>query len=252
LKGKLLIATIAIFALGAFVYTRQSKADITSVSAANSIREQQIAEAQTRLNGIKDKGSQEYKEAKEQYCQLTSRPEAERKDAVANVREFLHATYPLWSREFTVDFDCGRGNYEYYQSENWQFIIDPKTNHLVEMGEASRSWDRNIDGSIAWQNQAPEYDYTNLYNAEEAGKVAEKFITDHPQIFGVDVSKMTREYEGTKDGGDGITPGGKVNYFYNWTAKDATGNVTALVRVTITRGGQIVVYDNDTYDMAKN
>ena len=65
-------------------------------------------------------------------------------------------------------------------------------------------------------------------------------------------AQMTREYEGMKDGGDGITPGNKVNYFFIWRKKDSTGKTTELVNVTITRGGQVVVFDNDTYDLKKN
>lgn len=252
MKTKLiLIGAITVITLGAFAYIQQSKAE-SSITATENTKAQQIAEAEARLDSIKDKESQKYKEAKQQFCDLKARTETERAQAIANVKELVRATYPTSSKDYPVIFDCGRGSYEYYQSANWQFIIDPLTNQLIEMGEASRSWDRNTDGTIAWQGQAPEYDYTNRYNAEQAGEVAEKFIAQHQGVFGVDLTKMTRQYEGTKDGGDGITPGDKVNYFYTWRNKDANGKTTELAAVTITRGGQIVVFDNDTYDLKKN
>ena len=245
MKGKLiLIGAIAVIALGVFAFTQKDKAN-EAVAAAEDTKTQQIAEAEARLNSITDKASQEYKDAKQEFCALRSRPAAEREQAVANVREFLGMP--------TVDvtFDCGRGSLEYYQAAKWQFIVDPTNNHIIEVGEAPRSWGDKEDGT-RWFDQAPEYDYTPRYNAEEAATVAEKFIADHKAILGVDVSKMTRQYEGTKDGGDGITPGEKVNYFFTWRTKDANGKTTELVAVTITRGGQIVVFDNDTYDLRKN
>lgn len=245
MKAKLiLVGAIAVIALAAFAYTSQGKAE-NSVKADEDTKAQQIAELDAKLASIKDKESQEYKETKQQFCELRSRPAAERMQAIANVREFLGKP------EVEVTFDCGRGNFEYYTAAKWQFIIDPAHNNIVEMGEAQRSWGTNPDGT-RWFDQAPEYDYTARYNVEEAGNVAEKFIKDHQAILGVDISKMTRQYEGTKDGGDGITPGDKVNYFFTWRTKDGNGKTTELVAVTITRGGQIVVFDNDTYDLAKN
>lgn len=246
----IIIGAMSVVALGAFAYTSQGKAE-TNVVAAEDIKAQQIAEAEAKLNSIKDKESQEYRDAKEQFCELRTRPETERAQAVANVKEFVRAIYPSSSKDYPVAFDCGRGSFEYYESAKWQFIVDPTNNHIVEMGEAPRSWGDGENGT-RWFDQAPEYDYTPRYNAEEAGDVAERFINDHKAILGVDISRMTRQYEGTKDGGDGITPGDKVNYFYTWRTKDANGKTTELVAVTITRGGQIVVYDNDTYDLIKN
>lgn len=246
MKAKqILMGAVIVLALGAFVYNYRANQTKANIAAAEDTKAQQIADAEARLNSIKDKESQEYKDAKEQFCELRARPAAEREQAVANVREFLGMPTA------DVTFDCGRGNLEYYEVAKWQFIVDPINNHIIEMGEAQRSWGDNADGS-RWFDEAPEYDYTNRYGAEEAGKVAEKFIADHQGIFGVDITRMTREYQGTKDGGDGITPGDKVNYFYNWRVKDENGKTTELVSVTITRGGQIVVYDNDTYDLAKN
>lgn len=239
-------ATVAL-ALGAFAYNYQaSKAKESAVAvAAEDTQAQLIAQTEANLASIEDKDSQEYKDAKEQYCLLKSRPATEREQAVANVKEFLGMP------EVEVKFTCGRGNYEYYEADRWAFTIDPETNYIIEKTEAERRWGENADGTH-WFEEAPEYDYTPRYSAEEAGEVAEKFIADHKNIFGVDITSMTKEYQGMKDGGDGITPGKLVNYFYAWRTKDKNGKTTALINVTITSGGQIVVYDNDTYDLAKN
>jgi hypothetical protein len=233
MKAKLiLVGAIAVIAMAAFAYTSQGKAETSAKADA-----QQIAELDAKLASIKDKKSQEYKETKAQFCELRSRPAAEREQAVANIREFLGKP------NVEAIFDCGRGNLEYYDTAGWTFIIDPAHNNIIEMGQAQT---REKDDPRA------EYDYTPRYNAEEAGDVAEQFITAHQSILAVDVTKMTRQYEGTKDGGDGVHPGQLVNYFYTWRTKDVNGKTTELVAVTITRGGQIVVFDNDTYDLAKN
>ena len=53
---------------------------------------------------------------------------------------------------------------------------------------------------------------------------------------------MTYEFEGTKPG----------NFFLKWKTVDENGKTKELVSITITNGGQVIVYDNDTYDLAKN
>lgn len=237
MKAKLiLVGAIAVIALTAFAYTSQGKTE-TSVTAAEDTKAQQIAELQTKMDSIKDQESQEFKEVKQQFCALRSRPAAEREQAIANVREFLGKPTT------EVKFDCGRGNFEYYEAAGWSFIVDPAHNNIVEMGETQHT---KID------DPKPEYDYTPRYNAEEAGKVAEQFMIAHQGILGIDITKMTKEYEGMKDGGDGVHPGQLINYFFKWVTKDENGKTKELVVVTITRGGQIVVFDNDTYDLRKN
>ena len=101
---------------------------------------------------------------------------------------------------------------------------------------------KDEDGT-RWFDPMPEYDYTPRYTTPEAIRpVAEKFLTDHKDIFGIDITKMTYEFEGTKPG----------NFFLKWKTVDENGKTKELVSVTITTGGQVIVYDNDTYDLAKN
>jgi len=236
MKGKIiLIGAMAIIALGVFAYTQQGKAE-TSVTATEDTKAQQIAEAEARLNSFKDKGSQEYKEAMQQFCALRSRPAKEREQAVANVREFLGMP------DVDVEFTCGRGNAEYYEAARFLISIDPKTNYIIEVGEAERRWGTKEDGT-RWNDPMPEYDYSGRYSTPEAIRpVAEKFLTDHKDIFGIDITKMTYEFQGTKPG----------NFFLKWKIVDGSGKTTELVSITITNGGQVIVYDNDTYDLARN
>ena len=230
----LLLAVICVFVV--VLTPRFLNQPKVSQSIQTGDKAQQIAEAEAKLASIKDKDSQEYKEAKQQYCLLKSRPAAEREKAVANVREFLGMP------TVDVEFDCGRGNYEYYTAASWSIMIDPKTNYIVETGEAERRWGTKEDGT-RWFDPTPEYDYTPRYTTPEAIRpVAEKFLIDHKDIFGIDITKMTYEFEGTKPG----------NFFLKWKTVDENGKTKELVSVTITTGGQVIVYDNDTYDLAKN
>lgn len=199
-------------------------------------KDKEIARLEAVMMEIKDKDSQEYKEARQKYCLLKSRPAAEREQAVANVKEFLGMP------DVPVDFTCGRGDWEYYTAARFAFTVDPKTNYIIEVGEAERRWGTREDGT-RWFDPMPEYDYSGRYTTPEAIRpVAEKFLTDHKDIFGIDITKMTYEFEGTKPG----------NFFLKWKTVDESGKTKELVNVTITNGGQIIVYDNDTYDLAKN
>lgn len=236
-----LLFGIIFIAIGVIIYNRQNA--FHKVQVIKDIKTKQIAALEVKMASIQNKESREYMDVRKQYCLLNARPETERAKAVTNIQEFVHAIYPTSSKIFDVQFDCSRGTSEFYESEGWQFIIDGSTNHIIEMGEAQIRGKNNI---------RPHYDYTNLYDKEQAGEIAEKFLVDHKGIFGVDVSHLTREYVGMKDGGDGINPGQFVNYFYKWTEKDKNNKSRNLVNVTITRGGQIVVFDNDAYDIQKN
>lgn len=231
------ILILAIIAILAVVLAPRliSQSKIIQTLQTNA-KDKEIARLEAVMMEIKDKDSQEYKEAKQQYCLLKSRPAVEREKAVANVREFLGMP------DVPVDFTCGRGNIEYYEAARFAISIDPKTNYIIEVGEAERRWGTKEDGT-RWFDPMPEYDYSGRYTTPAAiHPVAERFLTDHRDIFGIDITKMTYEFEGTKPG----------NFFLKWKTVDENGKTKELVSVTITNGGQIIVYDNDTYDMVKN
>lgn len=234
MKAKLiLIGVIAVIALGALAYIRQGKVNDSVV--VENMKAKEIAELEAVMASNLNKDSQEYKEAKQKYCLLKSRPAAEREQAVANVREFLGMP------DVDVEFTCGRGNTEYYEAARFALSVDPKTNYIIEVGEAERRWGTKEDGT-RWFDPMPEYDYSGRYSqSEEVRKVAEKFLINHKGIFGIDITKMTYEFEGTKPG----------NFFLKWKTVDENGKTKELVNVTITNGGQVIVYDNDTYDLDK-
>jgi len=231
------ILILAIIAIVAVVLTPRlvSQSKIVQTLQTNA-KDKELVRLEAVMMEIKNKDSQEYKEARQKYCLLKSRPAAEREQAVANVKEFLGMP------DVPVDFTCGRGNTEYYKAARFALSVDPKTNYIIEVGEAERRWGTREDGT-RWFDPMPEYDYSGRYNTPEAIRpVAEKFLTDHKDIFGIDITKMTYEFEGTKPG----------NFFLKWKTIDKNGKTKELVSVTVTNGGQIIVYDNDTYDLAKN
>lgn len=201
---------------------------------------QQLADALTNDPKYRDKESQAYKEARQRFCLLSARPVEQREKAVANIREFLGKP------TIGVDFICssfeGSGyttpKTEFYNAALFGFSIDPKTNYIVgvrtEAWEGSR-WGTNEDGT-RWFDPQPEYDYTPRYTQAEAQKVAEKFITDHQSILGVDLIQMTLDPEMV---GKKPAEGNGANYFFGWR------NSKGTVSVTITSGGQIIVYLNE-------
>ncbi len=252
-------------------------------SLQNSAKDKQVADLLATMAKNPNKESQEYKGLRQKFCLLTARPEKERGKAVANIKEFLHGIYPTVSKEFEVEFLCSRfagkpdgsgsdynnPSVEQYEAANFSFDIDSKTNYIVGVGEAERT--QRTD-------PMPEDDYTPRYSEpEKLRQIAEKFLTEHQDIFGVDITKMTYTFEGTKPG----------NFFMNW--KDTKhpytkevevcgnlgeGSVDATyegayqkadgtwcvkrqsshdpeVDITITTGGQIIVYRNNILDLPK-
>lgn len=196
---------------------------------------QQLADALANDPKYRDKESQAYKEARQRFCLLSARSVEQREKAVANIREFLSKP------TVGVDFICSKfegSDYtkpkiEYYNAALFGFTVDPKTNYIVEVRteawEGSR-WGTNEDGS-RWFDPQPEIDYAPRYTQAQAREVAEKFIADHKNILGIDLANMTLDPErvGTKPG----------NYFFGWR------NAEGSVNITITSGGQIIVYSNE-------
>ena len=236
------VLLLVIVALLAIVLTprliNQSKITPTLSADTKTTRIAQLVEA---MNTNKDAESQAHKDAYKEYCQLTARPEDQRAKAVASIREFLG------DQTATVDFICStfegtdynNPKNEHYNAKLQGFTIDPKTNYIVslraEAFEGSR-WGTNPDGS-RWFDPQVEYDYTPRYTQAQAQEVAEKFIEDHKNILGVDLTslKLDPKMMGMKDGG-----GSKINYFFGW--RNGKGGSLSL---TITNGGQVIVYSNE-------
>jgi len=247
-------------------------------SFQNSAKAQKIAELQARMAQIVNKEDEEYKAVRQEFCDLSARPEAERAKAVANIREFLHGIYPAVSKEFEPVFLCSRFNgkpdesgtdynnsaSEFYEAENHSFEVDPKTNYIIGVGDAER---------IKRTDPLPNYDYSGRYSTpEELKQVAERFLIDHKDILGVDIAKMTYKFEGTKPGNffmfwedknvsvtkehevcgdvDKQWEGAYQNTQGVWCIKMKSTNYQRI-DITITNGGQIIIYRNNINDLDK-
>jgi len=241
---------------------------------------QRIAKLNATMTKNPNKDSQQYKQARQEFCLLTARSSEDREKAVTNIQKFLGKP------DVPVNFVCSRFNSlpddkgtdyfspasEYYEAMGFSFTVDPNTNYIVEVGEATRRWGYNDDGT-RWSDPMPEYDYTARYTtAQEIRPVAEKFMRDNQDILGVDITQMTYEFEGTKPG----------NFFVRWidykhpytkeyemcgdvdrslegAYKQENGAWCApikethypLVSLTITQGGQVIVYNNDGWEIEK-
>jgi len=280
----LILAVVAILAVViAPRLISQSKVVQTLKSSA---KDKEVTELLATMTNNPNKDSQEYKETRQKFCLLTARPEAQRAKAVANIREFLHGIYPEVSKEFDPEFLCSKFNgkpddsgtdynspaTEFYEAENHSFEVDPKTNYILGFGEAERRWGYNEDGT-RWHDPIPEYDYSGIYSKpEELRQVAERFLTEHKDILGIDLTKMTYQFEGTKPG----------NFFMHWEDKSVSvtkehevcgdvdkeregayqdANGTWCIKqkstnyqridITITNGGQIIIYRNNINDLDK-
>lgn len=247
-------------------------------SLQNNAKDQQITKLLDAMNANPNKESEEYKTLRKQFCLLTARPESERAKAINNIREFLHGVYPTVSKEFEPEFLCSRFNgkpddsgtdynnpaVEFYEAENHSFEIDPKTNHIIGVGDAERT--KRTD-------PLPNYDYSGRYNTpEELRQVAKKFLIDHKGILGIDITKMTYKFEGTKPGNffmfwedknvsvtkehevcgdvDQKREGAYKNAQGVWCIKMKSTNYQR-VDITITNGGQIIIYRNNINDLDK-
>ncbi len=249
-------------------------------SVQQSAKDKEVSGLLATMSENPNKDSQEYKEAYERFCLLTSRPDAEREKAITNIRQFLGMP------DIPVEFLCSRFNgkpddsgtdynnpaSETYEAARFSFIVDPKTNYIVEIGEAERRWGTKADGS-RWFENMPEYDNTPTYTTPEAIKpVAEAFMVKNKDIFGVDIIKMTYQFEGRKVG----------NFFIKWIDKNKphtsenvecgdvdqkregayqndqgvwclkhTSTIYPTVNLTIMQSGQVAVYDNDGWEIEK-
>jgi len=241
---------------------------------------QRITELNATMTKNPNKDSQEYKAARQEFCLLTARPAGDREMAVANIQKFLgKPDVPvefLCSRLDSLPNDTGTDYNspasEHYEAARFSFTVDPNTNYIVEVGQGESRWGYNDDGS-RWFDPLPEYDHTARYTSpEEIKPVAEQFMKNHEDILGVDISQMTYEYRGTKPG----------NYFVQWVdyehpfteEYEQCGDVDRdlegvyqkengawcapikntrypTVSLTITQGGQVIIYDNDGWEIEK-
>lgn len=206
--------------------------------------QQELTQLLSNDPSYRDKDTQKYKQTQQEWCSVSARPPEEQEKAVAAIRDFMDRP------DADVEYECVVRNpnkpdeepiIETYTLDFDRFIIDIKTNQVIEMAAIEGTWGENKDGS-RWSSPEKEYDYTPRYTQLEAEKRAREFITDHQTALGeVDIDKLTLTREINKD------ESGNINYFFIWKGdlrEENDETFTPQLTLTMTQGGQIVHFSN--------
>ncbi|MCB9823465.1 hypothetical protein H6802_00685 [Candidatus Nomurabacteria bacterium] len=216
-----LLLTVIVFGLNVV----RSKYQSFQAQQVEDQKIQEIKEITEKLSTnpkYRDHTAQATKELKEKLCSLTARPVDEREKAIASIREFLEMP------TVEVEYECSNAFYsleedkfvpakgETYTVGLTYFIVDPETNHVLQVEETPGTWGYRTDGS-RWFSEGKEYDYSANYSQEEVEQIAKAFIAKHSSSIGnIDLSKLALE-TGKKDGGND-----RVNYFFIWRGEAQT------------------------------
>jgi len=211
----ILLLMVAVFGLNVV----RSKYQSFKVQQTEDQRIQEIKDITEKLSTdskYRDHTAQATKELREKLCSLTARPVEEREKAITAIRDFLEMPTA------EVEYECSNAFYnleedkfipakgETYTVGLTYFIVDPETNHVLQVEETPGTWGYKTDGS-RWFSEGKEYDYSANYSQEEVEQIARGFIAKHSSAIGdIDLSKLTLE-TGKKDGGNS-----RVNYFFIW------------------------------------
>lgn len=208
------------------------------LEALVNLRNQLQQELVNLLNSdpsYRDKETQKYKQTQQEWCSVSARAPEEQEKAVAAIRDFLDRP------DAEVEYECVVRNpnkpdekplIETYTVDFDLFIVDIKTNRVIEMSPKQGTWGENKDGS-RWASPEKEYDYTSRYTQIEAEELARDFITNHEKAIGkINLDNFKLE-AGIKD-----ENADKVNYFFIW--KGEKQKITA----TYTQGGQLINFSN--------
>lgn len=182
------------------------------ISLRNALQ-QELTNLLTTDPSYRDKNSQKYKQAQQEWCSVSARPAEEQEKAVTAVREFLERP------DANVTYECIRNpnenedeqpRVESYIVDFDRFIIDTETNLIVEVSPKEGNWGTNKDGS-KWFSPQKDYDYTPRYTLAEAEVLAREFIQDHQKAIGkIDLNKLTLETESKGENEQ------NTNYFFTW------------------------------------
>mgnify|MGYP005838310887 CR=1 FL=1 len=208
MKKLLALGIILIVIIGGFSFFNSRN------QATFSIDEQirQLEEKLTNDPVYQDRNSQSYKEVQNQLCLLKARPEEQREQAIAAIKDFVGEP------DITVEFSCEQfrkpeymtaSQVERYLTNNNEVIISTLTNHVIEV-PVQKNWAYQKDGTRLFDSS------TNLprYSQADIQTLAANFISKHsPSIGSIDLDNLTLEV-GKK--GDGTAP---TNYFLTWSAE---------------------------------
>lgn len=219
----LVILLLAVAALGHNML--RSKYQSFKVQQTEDQRIQEIKDITEKLGTepkYRDHTAQATKELREKLCSLTARSVKERENAVAAIRNFLEMP------TIEVEYECNNAFYsleddelipargETYTVGLTYFIVDPETNHVLQVEETPGTWGYKTDGT-RWFSDQKDYDYTANLSQKEVEDLARNFIAKHTSAIGdIDLGKLTLE-TGKKDGGNG-----RVNYFFIWRSEAQT------------------------------
>ena len=217
----ILLLTVVYFGLN----VARSKYQSFKVQQTEDQRIQEIRDITEKLSTdskYRDHTAQSTKQLREKLCSLTARPADEREKAVAAIRDFLEMPTA------EVEYECNNAFYsleedrlisakgETYTVGMTYFIVDPVTNHVLQVEETPGTWGYKTDGT-RWFSDQKDYDYSANYSQEEVEQIARSFIAKHVSALGnIDLNKLTLE-TGKKDGGNG-----RVNYFLIWRGEVRT------------------------------
>src|SRR3989338_9605370 len=131
------------------------------ISLKNQLQ-QELTQLLSNDPSYRDKSTQKYKQAQQEWCSVSARAPEEQEKAVAAIRDFLDRP------DANVEYECVVRNpnnqdeeplIETYTLDFDRFIIEIKTNQIVEMAAIEGAWGENKDGS-RWSSPKKEYDYT--------------------------------------------------------------------------------------------
>src|SRR3989344_4919382 len=208
------------------------------ISLKNQLQ-QELTQLLSNDPSYRDKSTQKYKQSQQEWCSVSARPPEEQEKAVAAIRDFIDRP------DANVEYECVIRNpknqsepvLETYNVDFDQFVIDIKTNRVIEMFfREETNWGENKDGS-RWFSPRKQYDYTPRYTQAEAEQLARDFIKNHEKAIGkIDLDKLTLE-TGVKD------ENSEVTYFFIWKGEPNEDYIPQL-DITFTQGGELVRYSN--------
>lgn len=213
----LIVLPLIVAVLGLmFVRTKYQSLRVQQIEDQRIQEIKEITEKLSTDPKYRDGTSQSTKQLRARLCDLTARPAEEREKAVTAIRDFLEMP------TVEVEYECSNAFYsleenqfipakgETYTVGLTYFIVDPETNHVLQVEETPGTWGYKTDGS-RWFSEQKDYDYSANYSQEEVEQIATSFIAKHASAIGnIDLSKLTLE-TGKKDSGNG-----RVNHFFIW------------------------------------
>jgi len=174
--------------------------------------QQELSQLLSDDPAYRDKDTQRYQQAQNEWCSVSARSPEERELAVEAIRDFLDRP------DANVEYECivrkpnggEDSELETYLVNFDRFTVDMNTNLVVEMVPEEGTWGTNKDGS-RWFSPAKQYNYDATYTIEEAKQLARDFVSKHEKAIG----KISLDNYDLKSGTKEDQPG-QVAYFFIW------------------------------------